>query len=163
MTQCFSSYRCFDKGKVTYYHATVEHNMHHWLKFQVELYGPTQVIHERRTCHPSLSERPDFFLQLSSVLTSGNGFQHLKTLIVHDMSASTILPLPNARKIYCSLPLWSLNICSGKQHICGMPFFIQHVWYPICTDLALLYLFSGNAKLAADILTSHTIAMHTIP
>jgi hypothetical protein len=29
MTQCFSSYRCFDKGKVTYYHATVEHNMHH--------------------------------------------------------------------------------------------------------------------------------------
>ena len=46
LTACFSSYCCFDKGKVTHYHATVEHNTHHWLKFQVELYGPTQhVIH----------------------------------------------------------------------------------------------------------------------
>lgn len=98
MTWCFSSYHCFDKGKVTYYHATVEHNMHHWLKFQVELYGPTQVIHGRRTCHRSLSDCLDFFLQLSSVATSGNGFQHFQTLIVHDMNASMILPLSKCKK-----------------------------------------------------------------
>jgi hypothetical protein len=88
MMPCFSSYR-FDKGKVTYYLATVEHNMHQWLKFQVELYGPTQVIYGRRTHHPSLSERLDFYLQLSSVATSGNGFQNFQNLIMHDMSAST--------------------------------------------------------------------------
>jgi len=55
----------------------------------VELYGPTQVIDGRRTRHPSLSERLDFYLQLSSVATSGNGFQNFQNLIVHDMSAST--------------------------------------------------------------------------
>lgn len=89
----FSSY-CFDKGKVTYYHATFEHNMHHSLKFQVELYGPTQVLHAR-TRH---SECLDVFLQLSSVVTSGNGFQHLHTSIMHGMSTFTTLPPSTCKK-----------------------------------------------------------------
>jgi hypothetical protein len=97
MTPCFSSF-CFVKGKVTYYHATFEHNMHHWLKFQVELYGPTQVIHARRTHHASHSECLDFFLQLASVATSGNGFQHFHTSVMHGMSTFTTLPPSTCKK-----------------------------------------------------------------